>query len=644
LADAVSAAHQKEITHRDLKPANVIATADGRVKVLDFGVAKLVEPSPLETETTELPTSLVTTQGCIVGTVAYMSPEQAEGKPVDHRTDIFSLGVMLYELATGARPFRGDTNVSMLASIIRDIPRTVTELRPALPRELSRIIKHCLVKDPEYRYQSAKDLRNELRELQQDSEWTDGERLASTTHEQSTAVLPFANMSADPENQYFSDGLAEELINALTRVPGLRVASRTSAFRFRGADVDIRQVGKGLQVATVVEGSVRRAGSRLRVTVQLINVEDGYHLWSERYDRQMADVFDIQDEIVEAIVKAIAPALVGDARKAVRRSTGNLEAYELYLKGRHHWHLRTPSAMRVAQQSFEQVITLDSEYALAYAGLADCFSIRRVYGWIPAAPGCDRAHEAITRAIALDTKLAEVHLSHAAYVLYFEAEWRGAEASLRQAIAVNPQFAGALAYLGFLQATDGRAAEALAHSDLAIAIDPLSTYIHYLAAVTNFVAGRFDGTEQAARRVLELQPDALPGLWTLGLSLTGLGRHRESVAVLERAVVLSRAPMYVGLLGLALARAGRAEEARQFLDELADRSSRGEYVIPSAPLSIYVGLGDHAGMRRALEACIADGAPYAGLRAWSGPFLDEYRDDSDIARLHDKLRDGALEP
>src|SRR5260221_5954064 len=337
LVAGLTAAHDRGVVHRDLKPENIFVTRAQGVKILDFGLAKATSPAEARLHDVDVTRASATLAGLVMGTAGYMSPEQVRGQAADPRSDIFATGAILYEMVTGQRAFQGASPADTMSAVLREQPMDLV-LRSGTPPALARLVRRCLEKDPQERFQSARDLRFAIESI------SDAHPVAPApvkkADEKSIAVLPFANMSADAENQFFSDGLAEELINALARLPGLQVASRTSAFRFRGGDVDIREIGRQLQVATVLEGSVRRAGNRLRVTAQLISVADGYHLWSERYDREMADVFAIQDEIVESIVKAIAPALAGDAKKAVRRPTDNLEAYELYLKGRHSWHLR----------------------------------------------------------------------------------------------------------------------------------------------------------------------------------------------------------------------------------------------------------------------------------------------------------------
>ena len=323
-------------------------------------------------------------------------------------------------------------------------------------------------------------------------------------------------MSADAENRYFSDGLAEELINALTRLPGLHVASRTSAFRFRGREIDIRQIGKELGVATVLEGSVRKSGNRLRITGQLINVADGYHVWSERYDREMADMFAIQDEIVEAIVKAIAPSLAGEARAAIKRGTDNREAYELYLKGRHHWHQRSPAALKTALRLFEEVTTLDRDYALAYAGIADCLAILRAYGWFPSSPSRARAREAIDRAHALDASLPQVNFSYGLYLFLLESNAAAALPWVQRAAALDPRMVEAQVYQAMIHAYQGHADETLAYTSSARRLDPVSPFAHFVSAISfcSTLALRGSGGRRQPRaRVAAGQYDRTVAAW-----------------------------------------------------------------------------------------------------------------------------------
>ncbi len=598
--------------------------------MLDFGLAKEMRPSDPDDAT--MTSAGHTAVGVVMGTPAYMSPEQIAGRAVDHRTDIFSLGIILYEMASGRRPFEGASSAELASAILRDTPHSLSEIRAGIPDVLCRVIQRCLEKNAQNRFSSARDVREVLQALRQPS--GSGSRpIALTNPAPSIAVLPFVNMSGDADNEYFSDGLSEDLINALSRLPGLQVASRTSAFRFRGSDLDIRQIGRQLEVATIVEGSVRRAGVRLRVTAQLVSVDNGYHLWSERYDRQMADVFEIQDEIVASIVKAVVPALLGDAGQAVERSTENTEAYELYLKGRHYWHQRSPSTLRLAIQSVEQAIKIDPEYALAYAGLADCYGILRVYGWLSAEEGRPKAHAAMTKAMTLAPSSWEANFSHAFYWFYFERDWRQAEPHFRKAIAISPRSSLAQAYYAIFLSIQRRQEDAVSHAATACQLDPLSPYIHGAAAVVFNALDRFEDAERAARQTLELQPDYLFGLWQHGIALSGLARHAEAIEALERVVTLSRAPIFVGILGLAYARSGRRDDATRLLNELEDRGSRGEYIPAFAPLTILTGLGDVPAIRQALATTIAETAPPLTLRATAGHFLDEFRSDPEINRL-----------
>ncbi len=617
VAGALDYAHRQGVVHRDIKPENIMLQ-DGHALVTDFGIGKAL--SAVENEA-------MTATGVSVGTPAYMSPEQAAGDPVDGRSDVYSLGCVLYEMLVGKPPFTGPTAQAVIAKRFVQVPADVSGLREGVPRAVARTVQRALLREPSDRYDSGAAFVKSLGEIDSVA--------PPAAPERSLAVLPFVNRSGDADNQYFSDGLSEDLINALTAIGGLLVASRTSAFRFRGSDLDIRDIGAQLNVAYVLEGSVRRSGSKLRVTAQLVNVASGFQLWSERYDREMTDVFAIQDEIVGSIVEALVPALMGATPQPVRRGTEVLEAYELYLKGRHYWHQRSPATVRIAIQCFEQATALDPSYALPYCGLADCYGILRVYGWTRAEENRDKALAAVTKAMTLDPGLAESNFSRAFYQFYFERRWREAGPYLARARELNPRSSLIQVYSGLFASITGDRSEVGRLMGAAVDLDPLSPFIQSLSATGFYILGDFVEAERLSARGLALQGDYLLAFWSHGLALLGLDRFDEAIADLERASSLSRAPIFVGMLGLGLGLAGRREEARLLLLELDDRATRGEYVPAFCRLAIQVGLGDSGGVRRELSACVAEVTPPFSFRVTSGIFLDRSRSDPEVARLLD---------
>ena len=449
----------------------------------------------------------------------------------------------------------------------------------------------------------------------------------ATAHEdRSIAVLAFTNLSGDKENDYFSEGLAEEILNALSRIEDLRVAARTSSFSFKGKAVEISEIGARLNVATVLEGSVRRADNRVRVTVQLVNVRNGFHLWSERYDRQIQDLFEVQDEIARAVTERLKVRLSG----GVQRSTENPQAYELYLKGRHYWHQRSPATVHLAIGCFEEAIKLDPQYALAYAGLADCHTLLGAYGWVSPKESASQAYAAVTKSMTLSPSLWEVNFARAFYAFWLERAWREAEPYFQRAISINPGSSIARVYYGLFLATDGRAEEAVAETTLACQQDILSPFVHSLSSLALYTLTRFEDAERFAQHALELQPGYLLGLWAQGMALCGLGRNEEAIKSFERAVTMSRTPLFVGLLGLAYARAGRVDDTARLLHELKERSTQGEYVPRRALFHIYVGQGDLPAMRSALSDALEEGLPPSVFRTTSSPFLEAYRSDRQI--------------
>ncbi len=614
MAEALGEAHARGVVHRDIKPANAMVTRSGRVKIVDFGLARLPDATAL------------TATGTTLGTPAYMAPEQVRGEEADARADLWALGAVLYEMLAGRPPFGGETIEAVLYGVVHRVPEPLDRARPDLPAALLRVVNRALAKDRLARYQQAEQMLAELRACRERLD-ADGTQAVGTAAPRvpSIAVLPFANLSADPEQEYFCEGMTEELITALGAVEGLRVAAKASTFHLQGKDLEIRAIGDQLNVETLLEGSVRKAGDRLRVTAQLVNVSDGYHLWSERYDRRLDDVFAVQDEIARAIVGKLKVKLIGPQEAPlVKRASANLEAYQLYLKGRYYFARRYKGQLEQAVDCFARAIALDPDFAPALAGLADGLSVAGFYGFRQPRVVLPKARQAAERAVALDEALAEAHHALGTVHAWLAWDWDVAEREFRRALALDPNAPITHAFYGIVLATMGRAEEAAAEAERATALDPLSTLALFLAAATRLILRRHGRSIESSQCALALDPACTLATWMLSMALSGVGRHDEAIEAGERGVRMTdRNGFFVAILGHALGRAGRRDAARQVLAELLERPLPGG--VPSIWLAIvHAGLGEVTEGVAVLERGVPDwGSAYPIMLA--GPSFDTLR-------------------